>query len=211
MEYIFSTIEGKCYICGKPGHKSPHCKLKTKIPKEEWAITKAKQSHAMEIDEHMNQNNQSSRISSSESKEQGWASVHVVCNQGYHMKNKIILDSGSSTTLFCNDNYCNKIKTTKDSIDIHTNGEIIQVKETCEVPQIGESYYAKNAMTTIISLTDMRKKFRITYDSDEEAAFFVHTPTKVIKFPEISEGIHAINMENMKSNDENIENDKKYM
>ena len=54
----------------------------------------------------------------------------------------------------------------------------------------------------------MRKKFRITYDSDKEAVFFVHTPTKVIKFPETSEGIYAINMENMKSNDENIENDK---
>ena len=78
----------------------------------------------MEINEPIDQNNQSSTISSSESKQQGWASVHVVCNQGHHMKNKII-DSGSSMTLFCNNNYCNKIKTTKDPIDIHTNGGII--------------------------------------------------------------------------------------
>ena len=137
----------------------------------------------MEINEPIDQKNQSSTISSSESKQQGWASVHVVCNQGHHMKNKIILDSGSSTTLFCNNNYCNKIKTTKDPIDIHKNSGIIQVKESCKVPQIGKSYYAKNAMTNIIGLANMRKKFRITYDSDKEAAFFVHTPTKVIKFP----------------------------
>ena len=104
--------------------------MKTKIPKEEWAITKAKQTHAMEIDKHTNQNNQSSTISSSESKQQGWASVHAVCNQGHHMKNKIILDSRSSTTLFYYDNYCNKIKTTKDPIDIHANGGNIQVKES---------------------------------------------------------------------------------
>ena len=58
MRYTFSTIEGRCYICGKPGHKSPQCKLKTKIPKEEWAITKAKQSYAMKIDEHTNQKRQ---------------------------------------------------------------------------------------------------------------------------------------------------------
>ena len=51
MKYTFSTMEGKCYIWGKPGHKSPQCKLRNKIPREEWAITKAKQTHAMEIDE----------------------------------------------------------------------------------------------------------------------------------------------------------------
>ena len=32
MKYTFSTIEGKYYIRGKPGHKSPQCKLKNKIP-----------------------------------------------------------------------------------------------------------------------------------------------------------------------------------
>merc|ERR1712226_1065817 len=60
MRYTFSTIEGRCYICGKPGHKSPQCKMKAKIPKEEWAITKAKQSHAMAINESVEQNDQMS-------------------------------------------------------------------------------------------------------------------------------------------------------
>ena len=57
MKYTFSTIEGKCYICGKPGHKSPQCKLRNKIPKEGWTITKANQTHAMEIDEPVQQKN----------------------------------------------------------------------------------------------------------------------------------------------------------
>ena len=46
------------------------------------------------------------------------------------MINKIIHDSCSSTTLFCNKNYCKQIKTTQDPIDIHTNGGIIEVKES---------------------------------------------------------------------------------
>ena len=29
---------------------------------------------------------------------------------------------------------------------MHTNGGIIQVKESCQVPQIGKSYYTKDAM-----------------------------------------------------------------
>ena len=49
MIYTFSKIEGKCYICSKPGHKSPQCKRRNNIPIEEWVITKAKQTQAMEI------------------------------------------------------------------------------------------------------------------------------------------------------------------
>ena len=69
MKYIFSTIEGNCHICGKPGHKSPPCELKNKIPREEWAITKAKQTHAMKIDEPVEQKTQHSSISSTESRQ----------------------------------------------------------------------------------------------------------------------------------------------
>ena len=39
---LFAQMEGKCYMCGKAGHKSPQCRLKDKVPKSEWAIIKAK-------------------------------------------------------------------------------------------------------------------------------------------------------------------------
>ena len=41
MDLSFVQMEGKCYCCGRVGHKSPHCKHKNK-PREEWAIHKAK-------------------------------------------------------------------------------------------------------------------------------------------------------------------------
>jgi hypothetical protein len=41
-ELSFAMMEGKCYCCGKAGHKSPMCRLKDKIEKDEWAINKAK-------------------------------------------------------------------------------------------------------------------------------------------------------------------------
>jgi hypothetical protein len=38
----FAQMEGKCFCCGKIGHKSPQCRFKDK-PKTEWAINKSQQ------------------------------------------------------------------------------------------------------------------------------------------------------------------------
>ena len=35
LNLSFANIEGTCYCCGKPEHKSPNCRLKDKIPREE--------------------------------------------------------------------------------------------------------------------------------------------------------------------------------
>ena len=42
----FAQLEGKCYCCGKPGHKSPDCYQKGKIPREEWAINESQMATA---------------------------------------------------------------------------------------------------------------------------------------------------------------------
>jgi hypothetical protein len=47
----FTQMEGKCYCCGKPGHKSPVCRHSKSKPKDEWAINKAEvnqQQHAQQ-------------------------------------------------------------------------------------------------------------------------------------------------------------------
>jgi hypothetical protein len=45
INLYFAQIEGKCYCCGKSGHKLLQCCLKDK-PKAEWAINKVQQSYA---------------------------------------------------------------------------------------------------------------------------------------------------------------------
>ena len=44
-------------------------------------------------------------------------------------------------------------------------------------------------------LKDMRSKFRVTHNSSIKPAFMIHTNRGVIKFPETSEGVYAINMD----------------
>jgi hypothetical protein len=45
----FVQLEGRCYCCGKPGHRSPDCQKKDKISQEEWAINKVEASHIPSI------------------------------------------------------------------------------------------------------------------------------------------------------------------
>ncbi|KAL7564327.1 hypothetical protein ACA910_007179 [Epithemia clementina (nom. ined.)] len=93
----FAQMEGKCYCCGKAGHKSPECRFKDKA-KEEWAIKKAKkeQSHNQtgppsQIMGQQPMNDQQllvrSLTTTVENKSiKGWAGVHIIMYQSMNMK-----------------------------------------------------------------------------------------------------------------------------
>ena len=54
----------------------------------------------------------------------------------------------------------------------------------------------------------MRGKYRVTYDSNIEPTFLVHTEKGIVKFPKTKEGIYAINM---KKKEQNKYHDKTYI
>jgi hypothetical protein len=58
-EMSFAMLEGTCCCYGKAKHKSPTCQSKDTIPKEEWAINKAKAKEQS----HVNADNQESTSS----------------------------------------------------------------------------------------------------------------------------------------------------
>ena len=67
--------------------------------------------------------------------------------------------------------------------------------ELCEVPKLIQAYFNSNDMANIIGLGQMRQKYRVMYDSDKEAAFWIHLPNKIIHFLEISDDLYAFDME----------------
>jgi hypothetical protein len=85
-EMSFAMLEGKCYCCRKPGHNSPKCHLTDKIPKDEWAINKAKaqeQNSKHTKQSHLNTNKLTEKKTSSSHK-----IVHHHTNAGVrHMSN----------------------------------------------------------------------------------------------------------------------------
>ena len=128
MPLSFAQIEGKCYCCGKPGHKSPNCRQKDK-PKEEWWINKAQQ-HLQKTQQNTltststnantespNNTNDTSNPTPNE-QPSAWMGVHL--SQTAHvqlleryptsnMQEWILLDSQSSTSIFCNPKYITNI------------------------------------------------------------------------------------------------------
>ena len=77
----FVQLEGKCYCCGKAGHKLPQCYMKSKIPKEEWAINKVQMTQVNK-DQSVNNNEIDTSSSTENEKNIGWAGVHVLFLQG---------------------------------------------------------------------------------------------------------------------------------
>ena len=73
----FAQLEGKCYCCGKPGHKSPECRNKEKIPREEWAINKSQQQHVQSSSDDT-KSTSASTIATKKEEEPiiGWAEMH---------------------------------------------------------------------------------------------------------------------------------------
>jgi hypothetical protein len=186
-EMSFANIEGKCYCCGKGGHRSPTCRLKDKIPKEEWAINKAKsneQSHA-QFEEEANLEDEDE---SSES--QHWCGTHVQFYQADEMRRVIILDNGSTVNLFCNDSLVHDITPSKEILEVSTNAGDIASHATATVPGYGKVWFNPNAITNIFSFAQMEDKYRITYDSAVEKAFMIHLPDRQVKFKRSKNGLY---------------------
>ena len=205
----FVQMEGKCYCCGKAGHKSPQCYLRNKIPREEWAINKVQMTQMSKDEDDTNNKNTDNLQSKDENNEKsiGWAGVHALFLQGENddefarqLKKTILLDSDSNATIFCNEEYVNEIWDTNQRMELGTNGGgHLESKQKCNVPLLGEHWFNKDSMTNIIALSDMTAKFKVTMDSSKEKAFFVHLPDKVVIFKQMGNNLYGMDPSDPKS------------
>ena len=97
-----------CHCCGKPGHKSPDCSEKDKIPKGEWFQKKACNNYvkAMTAEGSKQENQEDEPWEKS-----GWSGLHLGASlhncdfsqqteELENMKEHVILNNGSSLDLF---------------------------------------------------------------------------------------------------------------
>ena len=159
----FMTLWYKCFVYGKVGLKLPQYRLRNIIPKSQWVIKQAWNKFNQEKQDNnsdlstlsLHASTKKDENSTQSKKKIGWVNTHILMIHCQEMKHKVILDSGSSTSVFCKEKYCNEIEQTT-LIEIKTNG--------------GSFYKVK--------------KCSVTYDSIQLSLFFVHTEKGIIKFGE---------------------------
>jgi hypothetical protein len=118
----FAQMEGKCYCCGKPGHKSPECRSKEKIPREEWAINKSQQQHVQSKNDDAKSTSRST-ITTTKEAVVGWTGLHCSFAQIVDMKELILLDSDSTETVFYNPKYVTNIRESNYPLSVYPRME----------------------------------------------------------------------------------------
>ena len=74
-------------------------------------------------------------------------------------------------------------------MDFLTNSGSKTVYEVVEIPGTGQEIFHPEMIANILSLNEMTKKYRVTFDSGDENAFKVHIVDKIFKFPANDDGI----------------------
>jgi hypothetical protein len=155
----FAQMEGRCYCCGRPEHKSPDCRNTDKTPRDEWAIHKAQQHAQSSSDAASSSGSTVSSKSKIGEPAIGWAGLHWSFAQTVDMKELILLDGDSTDTVFCNPKYVSNIRDSEEPLSISTNEGVMKSHQNCDIPHFKDVWYNKNSMTNIISLKDMTNKF----------------------------------------------------
>ena len=145
-----------CYCCGKKGHMSPKCLEKDKIPKEDWAIRKAEQQMQAEQKKDDDEASQSDKSL----KKTGWSGVCVCLidkKKGISskMKHGIILDNGSTLSIFASLELGEGIRKSKSSLDMATNAGTRLTNQEANVPGFGTIWYDEGAIANIFSFTEL--------------------------------------------------------
>jgi hypothetical protein len=115
------------------------------------------------------------------------------------LKNLLLLDNQSTTDLWCNKEHLHNIRKVNGTCTVVTNGGQLTTNLKGYLPNYGMVWYHEAAITNILSLSNVKKKFKITYDSSEDNCFKVHIKNKVLKFTELKNGLYAIKLKTIQA------------
>ena len=102
----------------------------------------------------------------------------------------IILDSGSTVSLFKSRNLITNAREAEVKIELDTNVGSRIIDEVKEIKGLGTVYFNKNGIANIFSLKELVKHHRVSYNSSKEDAFVVHLDNKILKFCANEQYVH---------------------
>jgi hypothetical protein len=95
----------------------------------------------------------------------GWAGAPFQFLQTLKMKDKIVLDTASTASVFGNEEDVADIQAADGTLELQTNGGSIISKQNGNLDKFRKVWCNKNSVTNIFSFAEMRKHYRITYNS----------------------------------------------
>jgi hypothetical protein len=101
---------------------------------------------------------------------------------GSRLRNWITLDNGFMLSLFSNPDFVEDIQTSSKTLVLATNAGVTQSNKETTVPGFGKVYFDKDTIANIFGLSDLKKKYQITYGCEKDDAFLVHMENEIIKF-----------------------------
>jgi hypothetical protein len=104
----------------------------------------------------------------------------------------ILLDNCSTTDTFCNKKILTNIRPSHTTLKIHCNAGMKEVNQVGTLKNYGTVWYrdSDSAIANILSLSRVKKKIPITYDSKNNNEFHVIKPDKHVVFKESDSGLY---------------------
>ena len=96
------------------------------------------------------------------------------------LKGYVLLDNESTVDAFCNPNLISNIHEVDETMTLRSNGGTIKTSQMAKVKGYGDVWFNKDFITNIICLKNIKKKYRVTYDSKADSAFIVHRVPRLV-------------------------------
>ena len=108
--------------------------------------------------------------------------------------NDILLDTGSTCSVFHNKKLVTDIRPSNKTLRAYTNGGHQDSKQIATLPGFFDVWYNPASMVNILSYADVRKRFRITSDTEKDSCINVHMDDgRTMKFREVKSGLYLHN------------------
>ena len=105
------------------------------------------------------------------------------------------MDNQSTIDIFSNPNFLTNIRKENVQMQVRSTGGGLTTRICGDFSNYSRVWFSKRGMVNILSFQNVVKKFRVTYDSNTEDAFIVHTSIrKKLKFIPSLRGLYYLDV-----------------